>query len=416
MLDRAVSGYIPYIFEEDPELKEQFAGFTYYPNCLSFGEHTNFGAPAKFGGYEYSPKAINDRKGMTIAQKHNEALCVLPEMFSNEDYDITICDPPYAGYKEIADFSIYNGIDRVRGLHLSGALLPDNYDEMLALHQAYRKHSFLTYSVFASSPVALRWWIYDNGGYRGTRRFTDNSPSEELIHEYTPLQELPNISIAEDSHENHLFMMDNNLTHNPEPLQLPGYTMPIVIDNSAVQNKWLHQFDDKPIRMYEDYTGPDGFKSHYQVNAAAIHLIGDWLNWMRENDVYDNTKIILVADHGIQMGQFPYMIMNEHLDVQGFNPLLMVKDFDAKSFTTSDDFMTNTDVPSIAIEGALKEHHNPFTGKLISQDGKEDSQYVTTSAHYEIKWGDNKEFNTADGKWFKVHDNIFDKNNWEKVD
>ena len=37
MLDRAMGAYIPYLFQEKPELKEAFSGFTYYPNAISFG-------------------------------------------------------------------------------------------------------------------------------------------------------------------------------------------------------------------------------------------------------------------------------------------------------------------------------------------------------------------------------------------
>ena len=46
MLDRAMGQYVPYIFNEKPELKEQFSGFTYYSNVISFGGYTNFGSPA----------------------------------------------------------------------------------------------------------------------------------------------------------------------------------------------------------------------------------------------------------------------------------------------------------------------------------------------------------------------------------
>ena len=49
MLDRAVGSYVPYIFDEKPELKESFKGFVYYPNTVSFGVKTNYGAPALFG-------------------------------------------------------------------------------------------------------------------------------------------------------------------------------------------------------------------------------------------------------------------------------------------------------------------------------------------------------------------------------
>ena len=49
MLDRAISGYVPYIFQEYPELKEQFSDFTYYPNALSYGGSAE-GAPEGLSG------------------------------------------------------------------------------------------------------------------------------------------------------------------------------------------------------------------------------------------------------------------------------------------------------------------------------------------------------------------------------
>ena len=71
MLDRAMGEYIPYIFEEKPELKEQFSGFTYYSNTISYGAFTNFATPALFGGYEYTPVEINKRSSETLVSKQN---------------------------------------------------------------------------------------------------------------------------------------------------------------------------------------------------------------------------------------------------------------------------------------------------------------------------------------------------------
>ena len=45
MLDRAISMYVPYILNEKPELQEQFSGFTFFPNTISFGATTNIGTP-----------------------------------------------------------------------------------------------------------------------------------------------------------------------------------------------------------------------------------------------------------------------------------------------------------------------------------------------------------------------------------
>lgn len=50
MLDRAMGDYVPYLFNEKPELKNMFDGFTYFENVISYGGHTNFATPALFGG------------------------------------------------------------------------------------------------------------------------------------------------------------------------------------------------------------------------------------------------------------------------------------------------------------------------------------------------------------------------------
>ena len=109
MLDRGISSYVPYLFQEKPELRQQFDGFTWYPNTLSFGYSTITASPALFGGYEYTPEEINKRASESLAEKHNEALKVLPLLFSEAGYEVTICDPPYAGYTEIPDLSIFEG-------------------------------------------------------------------------------------------------------------------------------------------------------------------------------------------------------------------------------------------------------------------------------------------------------------------
>ena len=81
MLDRAMNLYLPYIFNEKPQLREKLAGFTVYENVLSYGQNTNFCTPALFGGYEYTPAKLNARRSERLAQKQNEALRVMPVLF-----------------------------------------------------------------------------------------------------------------------------------------------------------------------------------------------------------------------------------------------------------------------------------------------------------------------------------------------
>ena len=78
MLDRAGGEFLPYFLNEKSELREQFDGFIYYPNTISFGAVTNIGAPALLGGYEYTPVEMNRRADEPLVSKHNEALKVMP--------------------------------------------------------------------------------------------------------------------------------------------------------------------------------------------------------------------------------------------------------------------------------------------------------------------------------------------------
>ena len=113
MIDRAIDGYVPYIMNEKPELKEKFDGFTWYPDSISYGSSTIFGSPGLFGGYDYTPEMMNRRSDELLADKHEEALKTLPTLLGGEGYHVTVLDPPYAGYSEIPDLSIYDDIPGV---------------------------------------------------------------------------------------------------------------------------------------------------------------------------------------------------------------------------------------------------------------------------------------------------------------
>jgi hypothetical protein len=79
------------------------------------------------------------------------------------------------------------------------------------------------------------------------------------------------------------------------------------------------------------------------------------------------------------------MVINKDLDVEAVNPLLMVKDFQSDDYETSETFMTNADVPTLAVEGIIRDPRNPFTEKMIdSSEKNEHPQIITTARNYEI--------------------------------
>lgn len=404
MLDRAISGYVPYLMEEKPQLKEQFSGFTYYPNTLSFGSYTNFGSPALFGGYEYSVSEINKRSQETLEAKHNEALKVLPWIFEKENYKVTICDPPYAGYKWIPDLSVFDDNPNIKKYITMGNIKNEKLLDPQFIKNKLNSNNrnFFFYSVIRTFPLFFSKVIYDDAHYFDSKYIEYNNVFYEAYSVLTLLSELTEIT---DNNDNTFLAIDNDTTHEPCLLQLPDYSFTLnTIDNS----KYTTAADGK-IKMETNAQ-----IIHYHANMAAFIQLGKWFDWMKENKVYDNTRIIVVADHGRPLDQFDYMnIKKYNLDVQAYNPLLMVKDYNSKIFSVSNEFMTNADVPSLATRDIIAAPINPFTGKKLSSEDKfSKPQIITTSNYYQITENNGNVFDTSDGHFYSVHDNIFDETNW----
>ena len=187
------------------------------------------------------------------------------------------------------------------------------------------------------------------------------------------------ITEINDDPKNTFLMMTNKTTHSPCLLQEPDYMPSYSVDNTDYDKNMAGRYtlDGKTLNM-----NSTSQITHYHVNIAAFMKLGEWFDYLRENGVYDNTRIILVADHAYQSG-FCNVTCNRN-DMSGFLPLLMVKDFNAEGFTVCEDFMTNADTPSLAVSGLIEGPVNPFTGNPIDMHQKEGPQLVFLSDKYVV--------------------------------
>ena len=433
MMDRAISGYIPYIFNEKPEVAEQFDGFTYYPNTMSYGGATNVGVPPVYGGYDYVPKKMNERSDESLASKQNEALKVMPVLFDENDFEVTVCDPTYANYKWIPDLSIYDEYPDINKFITKGKYEVHALDEANGTADMLNR-DLLCYSLFKVSPVFAQPIIYSDGMYNDADALYAKraaKDSEEVVVEYTGDQTLngpsqatgfrdtfmqgygvlKNMSVIcdiQESDENTFLMMSNDTTHDPMMLKEPEYEPVAVVDNTAYDAAHTDRFtlDGRTMAMNDENQ-----VIHYHSNMAAMIQLGNWFDWLRENDLYDNTRIIIVADHGFGLGQFDNLILGkgEHDNIMHYNPLFMVKDFNAKGFTTDNQFMTNADTVTIAMEGLIENPMNPFTGNPINSDAKEGPQDILYT-YWDTSVNNGNTF--MPGQWLTLHDNIFDPDCW----
>lgn len=409
MLDRAIGSYIPFIFDEKPELKDIYSGFTYYANTISYGLCTNYGAPALFGGYEYTPLAMNNRNTELLQEKNDEALKIMPVVFLNNGYDVTVCDPPYAGYSWIPDLSIYSEYPQITTFNTEGRYTSTIGNEYVMYSTKQQERNFFFYSAMKISPVVIQPFVYDSGNYLSTSSTT--TISYDFLNSYSVLSNLNNLTEIKNDDKNTFLMMNNRTTHNPTILQKPDYSPSITVDNSVYENNEPYQVDGRIMDMATTEQ-----IAHYHVNMLSYLCIGEWINYLKENNVYDNTRIIIVADHGFRLRQFSEWDLWEDNEVECLNPVLLVKEFNSSGFSTSYEFMTNADVPTIAFADTVDNPVNPFTANVIDDEAKQnDVQYVTTNWYWDISENNGTMFEEGNGHWYSVHDNIFDPENWVQL-
>jgi YidC/Oxa1 family membrane protein insertase len=397
MLDRAISGFIPEIFSESPDLFEKFSGFTYYPNTVSFNSHTLMGAPPLFGGYEYTPEEINKRPSESLVKKHNEALLLMPRIFLDSGFSVTVTDQPWANYSWIPDVRIYDNYPGIAAYNTKQAYtdiwLKDNDDFFTQFKDIVLRRNFIWFGFFKISPLILRDAVYKNGEYWNTDRLvTDYSL---LLDNYAVLDFLPGLTDTKAASLNTFLSFVNDITHEPNFLQAPDY-IPIPEVTDFGNTKYAHIIN-------------------YPVNAAALKRLGTWFDYLKQNGVYDNTRIIIVSDHGadIDSGIFTDTARIPFRR-EIFNPLLLIKDFNAAgSLKTDESFMSNADVPALAFKDVILDPVNPFTNKKITANK---SNYFNIAAVEKWEPGDHtaNTFTIFNDQWYSVRDDIFLESNWSK--
>ena len=412
MLDCAQGQYIQEMIKESPEMADIFSGFTFYNNVVSFNGHTLQGSPGLYGGYEYTPLEMNRRQRVPLVDKHNEALLLLPRIFTEQNnFSAAIADSSWANYQHYFDLRIIDNYPKIKGYQTMGVYnslwhkenpdaLPDNTEKII-------KRNLLFFSFFREFPICFRKLIYKEGFYWNS---DDSSDSTRLvIDSYAALSFLPELTSITDTDSGSFMYMANELTHENMYMQAPDY----------VPAKNITNFGTSP---FKDDT-------EYHTNMAAYKLIGKWIQYLKDNNAYDNTRIVFVSDHGSKAREDGFE-KDEALDdaISGgkyngrahYHCLLLYKDFNAhgKLKIDGDTFMTNADTPSLLLRGLVENPVNPYTNKPIPLDTtelKKEGVYISASDAHQPPYNGKYTYSIKDNEWWLVKDNIFKAANWKQV-
>ena len=404
-LDRYVGRYLNYVMEVLPEFKEKFQGFTVYKNVISFGANTITAAPAMYGGYEYVPIEIN-KKNEELVQSHNEAITIMPKILSDEGFNITVAEIPYDNYYEVNKESVWDKINNVKSVYLEESIKSKTLEDNMVNTKNTMNRNFIYYSIMRVAPVMLKNQIYDDGKYLNKNNIDQYGTL--FLENFAILENLNNLIDVTNDNTNNAFFLHNLLSHEPTDLY------------------------DK--NFYPNGFRFEGSKEYLDVAIACMIHIGNFIDYLKENKAYDNTRIVIVSDHGGVDAGNEFDKSNQILTLnkykpgefalcypQSFNPLLMYKDFGDTTYKESDEFMTNADTPYLILNGISQNIINPYTEKEINMDYKLDNDdfYIISNVKPQVGYYIGKEkFVSENGFWEiynKNENRIYNGLNWKII-
>jgi len=407
MLDRSMNFFIDPIFEHNTLIRKEYTGFTIFKNTIAFGISTNMSTPSLFGGYEYTPDNLNKRYSELLVDKHNEALSVLPKLFSENGWNVSFTDPPWLNYSWEPDLSVFDKYDMITqnidysGKYSQSLLKSLKFSQNNANLSGVRR-DMLYFSFFRIFPSEIRRVFYSRGNYANA--MLPQYVKMAFINSYSALQNITKeVEFVEN--KNCINIIVNNITHEP----------PKQSDIKILGLEFL-------IPLADNYCLNEYTAEHFYANYLAHEECAKFFRFLKENNCYDNSRIIIMGDHGRYSMKTKGMSFLKDFTGTGFKPeelipLMMMKDFNSDGNLKIDNtFMTLADIPFLTVKDLdEKLQKNPFTGILFKDSQLKNPAKIMTSGDWQAdKQLEMIKFKTDENDWAFVKDDVYKPENWSR--
>lgn len=340
MLDMFCGGFIPEILESDPSLENDLDGFVWYPNTLSISNNTFTSVPSIMGGKDFTPDSMNSR-GVKLTEQYKDAYLAYYNKLAPKGYDVSMGglyylrdsklfsdrDVPYFSNKDI--YSEWKRLPENKGI-LNKLLSPNEF-----------RNIFIAIGLFKASPFMFRSTIYYDSRWLNFNQ--GGMTIDHVLESRALLDLLPEISTS-DSEKKTLKYFVNNLSHMPWGIN----------GNGELSKEYIVGTQEFVNTDGSSYVNPELVSN---TSRETLKLLVKWFNWMKKSGVYDNTKIIIVSDHGISglspmFEDFKHVLDSESKPVfptGRIHPVMLVKDFNSRGkVEISDKLLSNSDTFDIA--------------------------------------------------------------------
>ncbi len=385
MLDMFSGDNIQPMLDTHPEFHAILDGFAWYSNTLSAGGATLQGEPGIHGGHYYTPHKVNTRKIDSLENEIARGYKIFSSSFGNKNYDVSFSGVTITSCENIKkhlEMPIKFCSDRSINHDYINYWL-DNNKEIADWYQSNESSKVSeilpALGFFLASPYSVRRYIYGARSWMGAYDTYVND-LKISISRFAFLDSWSSISNTK-SKKNTFKYIQTAFTHFP-------YALTSDCQLSDRKNVMVKKDSDEAYKQYRDHT------------TCAMRSLSKWLNWLKKNNIYDNTKIIIVSDHGYE---------NNSIGFWRAHALMLVKDFNSFGpLVVKDTFLSNADTPSIAcsaIGGC--EHIIPDPTKHFIADR---SLFITYGPSNILANPENK-YNVH--KQYEVKKSIFNPENWK---
>lgn len=381
LLDSFQGNMFSDIIENNPDIIEKFTGFTYYPNTLSAGGGTWESIGAILGGEEYQ---IHLAQNLEI-YKHSNTNPQGKEYLAIQD----------AYLKQVNLANKYNHNYAISGSVYGTCSIFDDYENVLCTSQVITDNEYL-----------------DKNRYFLEQNVNSSINTAKFFSQLSWTLSLPHVTKSKVSFyfrnsgifteflkENYYYSQIKNLidfSNNKSPKKTLKFFY-----NSLTHSDWL--IDDNCEIVYEFFTE---YQGAYNADYCATRLLISFFDKLKKLNIYDETKIIIISDHGHHKLRENIQSKNFQTILPKASALLLVKDFNnSGNLKTSMQYMSNMDAYGIMLSGVSeeKEIHLDKT-KTITENRILINTLLAPIGTFDVI------------EAYRVKENIYDENNWEKLD
>ncbi|WP_394967749.1 YidC/Oxa1 family membrane protein insertase [uncultured Helicobacter sp.] len=402
VLDMFSGSHTPYLFTQFSNLKEAFDGFVLYNNTISTSDSTIHSIPTLIGGEYYTTYNMNKRQdnlAPTITKAFGETALAFLENNYQVSYFLSVSSQ---GSQFIRDYVankafIMDDILLFQGYYYTSLGLEEKLDIKIQENKDATLLRLVGVGLFRFAPeLFFRSRIYNSGSWFIQDYYIQNAlTSIQLMSSLYAFTHIHNTNADKPTFK----YLHTLATHTP-------YGMFYDHGNCTYFSRETIWNNTEAAMTYLTDQDREIYYQHYDTEACALSYIVDFIQWLKNEGIYDNTQIFIISDHG---GSDSINVLASRSDA-----LLLFKDFNSKGALKTDSrLMANYDIASIFCENLPQGCKN--VGKNILKNYPKNREIIHTAP---ISWmlESHKKDQWILRKAYRVKDNIYNPKNWQEVD